>query len=1434
MSIRLTGNKEVLMKRAQRILSAVLTLTILIGLLPAPALAVAAERTDPAMKPTEVPVSTGETVEIGDDWEEKYPYGAFLFGAGNLSLIEGGDAVTIPVYRMGGNHGRATLRILFNPMKTQVDEETVGVSGAAGFDDLTIEVEDPLPVAAYQAVGKDPDPEPGNAKIVTAPYNGDDAEEGDRSLSVTAAADAWQWYVLDSGVWQAIEDAAEDHLVVGGSDMAQYDFRCVYTVEGVRYCTASFGGVAYEKPEPEAVPPMPDDLDLAPEQSFSAVLPEEGSDPADQAVFEMTFASDEWVKYLRLQAKQDTVAEPMKLANFTMLDSEGGAIYHNGGTLILSIEDDEAPEPFTLGFEAATVEADRAEGTAYLTVERTGGNQIPVSVHYHITDGSAVAGQDYEAVSGQLFFYADTNRQTIAVPLIDSGDTTDKRFSVTLETLQGNEAGIGSLARTEATVTITGDGAPEQRNMATLLSINNRNATTEDPGDTNTVNDVTEDVSGLAVIETGVLGAASNDGPIGGEQVVVSDEDLLRGELTLGAYGELAPDQLQTYQFGRISFAASGSKYWSDTAYVAGDSQKDYTGWTDGEADGNGWILKSRDKCSARLNIPHMAQYFSSFYGTLESKPEWSDEWVRFFCSAPQYVYGVFRAQNKTTDTRDVSRCDKKTIWYYPTQSVFESLDCNNANDNWLQLELIEIGGHSSDTPAWVKLSRGTLSRRSFGQDLSLTIHTANDGESGGGNVPTAPEGAAALKAGSGVYESMKPTVTVVPGAGGTTYFGRLYVGSKLKVSLNSTPSYIPYTRSQMYAPVYLTDDNGNVVHAPVERSGDDYYITMIWDGITENDIRNGHYTVNVVMDRRQNAELDLSPSVERLKEPSGKSTAAIDPKKVPQALDLFWSSAADSQKNYIAYGTSMLLEQPPFYSPMTYEEKILPYSDASSNPLKALGTMENVQYINFNRSPRDRIVYHGKAYAGNETIWLTVADLAASKFTFLYYNADYLYAESIMNTSVDSVGIYWDGNCDGKINGYYDDATGYFVLDRDSGDSLYYFMAQGENRSETFFQPTKDEDGRVHEFIAKIFYTMTPRAFAAPEGKQNDKAQVLPALTTTVTDAGRFGELTEAEQSYRYVVSGQAADGRYTSDGHIMYGPEATAVQYVDVRMGGDHSPAEAKNDKMVWTPDYHGYLLKSYEYPEPIILEHSMLGDAHPLTDFTVNSAGQPVLTGEAKAQTNAYLGAMVGNSTIALCTMAQKYPADKLAGHMDAIVPESSKPIGRSVFADAGDSLMNSGTPDNPGMSDGCPTMDSSPLDVVNLNADVHNAGFNFSLPAGLNFVKTIFTEDGVQALITVPIVAATKGKEGVQKGPDFSKYREEAARTLWVADAIRHNDLDELTAALEKKDKKGAGKLSSKKFSGDLTFLGVFAFKYNRVQDEWYAERRLAGSDRAGGF
>ena len=565
------------------------------------------------------------------------------------------------------------------------------------------------------------------------------------------------------------------------------------------------------------------------------------------------------------------------------------------------------------------------------------------------------------------------------------------------------------------------------------------------------------------------------------------------------------------------------------------------------------------------------------------------------------------------------------------------------------------------------KVTKAYLTRRVFNNNLSLRIHTANDGENGDENVATAPDGAAALEIESGVYNSMKPEILINEHNGGVDGNGHLYVGSRLQVTFPTTDSYKPYSGSELSAALYVTDQDGKIVPAKIEEgSGKDYYVTMLWDGMKEADLSKS-YTLNVVMTRRQQLELDLSPSVERKVDSDGSVTADIDIEKTGDAWDVFWTSGADT----ITVGYSETTQKAPHFNRDTVSEKQIKKTDCISedqNPVKLLGSMDNVQYINFNRGSGDRIVYNGKMYKGNERIYLTVNDLAFEKVSFLYYAERYLTSPSIMNASISRIELYFDGDGDGQIAGSYNKDTGYFVLDSNTKDTFVMYLEGDGTYDEGMFQPMELEDGGVGQYYAKIFYTMTPRSLEGTGGH----AQVLPALATSLTNEVNRAQLTREQRTYRYLLAGPDADGKRTSDNHPMYGAEATAFQYVDVPLGGDHSPLrETEPDVYEWNPRYEGNLLYAFSNPEPIYIEHSLAGDNYPLAKVSYGEATGINIDAAGKANLNGYLGSLVADTTIALCIGEQRLTADDLHENPDSeknLQLESSALCGFSASPDS----------------------------------------------------------------------------------------------------------------------------------------------------------------------
>jgi hypothetical protein len=113
-----------------------------------------------------------------------------------------------------------------------------------------------------------------------------------------------------------------------------------------------------------------------------------------------------------------------------------------------------------LQFSSATYSVTETQGTATITVTRTGGFGTTVSVHYATSNGTATAGPDYTAVSGTLTFGPTDPTKTFAVTVLaDVAPETSETVNLALSAPGGAVLG----ARSTAVLTISVEpfgGAP--------------------------------------------------------------------------------------------------------------------------------------------------------------------------------------------------------------------------------------------------------------------------------------------------------------------------------------------------------------------------------------------------------------------------------------------------------------------------------------------------------------------------------------------------------------------------------------------------------------------------------------------------------------------------------------------------------------------------------------------------------------------------------------------------------------------------------------------------------------------------------------------------------------------------------------------------------------------------------------------------------------
>ena len=1418
------------MRKLKRSLALLLTLVMLITALPVQVFAYLA----PQDGPVTIVDQDGNTVTTDESWETTFPNGTFAFGDFQAVATEGGQTTVIEVMRLGGTAGRAIAYVSYEPAVSKMPDGTATYSTAAGSNDIIIEAEDPLPGSEYQPVGQ---PEAPLTPVTPVAVKRTDTEDG-AALSVDVEADSYQWYVYYAAGWEIVSGATEATFVTSAEDLAEYDFRCVFTVDGTEYSSDSYLGYSPDEfasstaavPDGEAAPVV----DLNAEPTFTRINPSNDEDPYLGYVFDLTFAEGEWVKEIRITVPEDSEAETLKFGTFTIVAQEGASLYDTANTLSLRVEDNDAAEESTLGFAVTEIRADKASGTAELTVVRTGGNQTMLTIDYATEDGTAAAGEDYAETSGTLTFYGDLDEQTIRVPLIDDGEVTDEEidFRVVLSNLKGDGETPCTLGATEAVVSLYNSGESDGENLATYLH------ETE-------VTDLSTSVSeadAVAPVENGGITAVQTEDV--DEAAVAKYVSSETGNATPFSYNY--PNRLD---FGHYTEDWTYAEAIPSSGWDGGDSNQDYIRY-----------VHSKGAASATLNLD--PRIYEGVHANMGWKCTLASGTTLFFYGS-EYTYPWVRLLRG--DGSEFAREDSghyhtsqnitTKVHYIPAGFLSETWSIAD-NVTELQLGTSRYDAHDADSNAEANLKKGSMVyRRYFDGDFFLTVHTANDEN-------TKPAGGATLTEESGVYGEMQPQISI---SGGGAHYGKLFVGTTLRIDLQNTASYVPATtdNSLSYA-VYLTDNStGSVVPAQVSNSGNTYYLTLLWDGMTDTAVNSRDYTINVVMTRKQDLKIDLSPSVPRLEDADGMPTGSIDPSKIGTAVNDFWSSSSG-----ITYGYSAEKDSG---STIAYEQKTGTLSKNGCTLEQAVMTfagIENLQWINFNLPAEDKIVYNGRTYDGNEQIYLTVEDLARANMTFYYYDSAYLSSVSTMVASISDVELFLDANGDGMINGYYDEDTGYFVLEEDTeGNTLDVslgFLDPGMSYNELYFQPVELEDGTYAQYFMKVYYTMNPRSLIPEAGTDTTaKAQVLPAFISTITEGDSYELLTEEQKAYRYIISGrtklsEGAEAVRSSDNHVMYGSEATAVSMVDVPLGGDISPAQRNEEgtAYIWTPDYRGNLLYPFENPEPITIAESVAGNNIPIASIkSVDGGGNVTLEDGGAAKLNGYLGSLTANNTVALCVQEQVMTTEEIAAANDVAIgggdvalqsegdtdgtlnPESVSPADNKITPNA-QHLQEMGSGDAPStaemdmdevsdfdypefsqdLSVDLPSTEIGMTDFGSIVMDGDQVGFTFGLPLGG------FNSSGDAG------AAGTGGTGNDHRTGTGEAIKSSAETVANIIKWLRHPSSmtgevdDSYQAVSDERNNANSSlrtgkKVSSHEFAAEFSVSAAFLFKYDPITNHY---------------
>ncbi len=169
--------------------------------------------------------------------------------------------------------------------------------------------------------------------------------------------------------------------------------------------------------------------------------------------FNLTFFPGQTSRTIPVSILEDLDIESDETFFLTLSNAVGATITTPSGTLTATgtIIDNDTPR---LSIDDVTV--DEGAGTALFTVSRLVGLTTAVTVDFATSDGTAAAGNDYTAVTGQLSFALGETSRTVEVPIVDDVDIEgDETFDVTLGNLS-----IGTLLDAVGTATITDNDTP--------------------------------------------------------------------------------------------------------------------------------------------------------------------------------------------------------------------------------------------------------------------------------------------------------------------------------------------------------------------------------------------------------------------------------------------------------------------------------------------------------------------------------------------------------------------------------------------------------------------------------------------------------------------------------------------------------------------------------------------------------------------------------------------------------------------------------------------------------------------------------------------------------------------------------------------------------------------------------------------------------------
>jgi len=191
----------------------------------------------------------------------------------------------------------------------------------------------------------------------------------------------------------------------------------------------------------------------------------------------VNFAPGETSKTVNIPIINDSQLEADETVNLSLSNPTGGAILGTQTTAVLTIINDDLPKPGTISFNSNSYTVNENNGTASITLTRSGGSDGEVSVILTPTDGTANQGSDYNNSTVTVTFVNGQTSKTVTIPITDDsiyeltetvnltisnptgGATLGTQQTATLSIID-NDAVPGVIQFSNATYSVNENGTP--------------------------------------------------------------------------------------------------------------------------------------------------------------------------------------------------------------------------------------------------------------------------------------------------------------------------------------------------------------------------------------------------------------------------------------------------------------------------------------------------------------------------------------------------------------------------------------------------------------------------------------------------------------------------------------------------------------------------------------------------------------------------------------------------------------------------------------------------------------------------------------------------------------------------------------------------------------------------------------------------------------